>query len=470
MKIINIKYARQLLIFFLFTILLLSLFIINSNLQKTSQTLNPLIKNKLEFTEINSNIPFNITDEELLLLSLDSDPKDFTLLGEHLRMYKKYYNGMKIPHKDPNSFKLISKVYSNLENKLFPWLKSSSYQTVFELENSIKDEQGIVMCVGDKYATMTFATIKIIREVFKSNLPFELFYFGESDLTIENRAKFSAMDGVVVKDLKSYINDDELQLSGRYDLKPFALLVSSFKHALLMDSDTVFLQPVENLFNSSSYTNEGAYFFHDRTWPEITLSRMMVKFLKTVLPENIPKLVSDLHLMQLTTFHEMESGVVLMDKSRHLIGLLAACSLISKKERKPFNYDHYGDKELFWIGLAVVRENFTFSKYESTGVLGVSTYHRGLYTMCNLQILHLDEEDNPLWFNGGLFENKKVEQKFGLNNRLAELTEYLVEPGYWEKEGFCLVKEEEPIKFNDQVQNIIKENGRIQLIYSTLKD
>ncbi|KAJ3200077.1 hypothetical protein HK099_002826, partial [Clydaea vesicula] len=345
---------------------------------------------------------------------LDSDPKDFTLLGEHLRMYKKYYNGMKIPHKDPNSFKLISKVYSNLENKLFPWLKSSSYQTVFELENSIKDEQGIVMCVGDKYATMTFATIKIIREVFKSNLPFELFYFGESDLTIENRAKFSAMDGVVVKDLKSYINDDELQLSGIH------------------------------------YTNEGAYFFHDRTWPEITLSRMMVKFLKTVLPENIPKLVSDLHLMQLTTFHEMESGVVLMDKSRHLIGLLAACSLISKKERKPFNYDHYGDKELFWIGLAVVRENFTFSKYESTGVLGVSTYHRGLYTMCNLQILHLDEEDNPLWFNGGLFENKKVEQKFGLNNRLAELTEYLVEPGYWEKEGFCLVKEEEPIKFNDQ--------------------
>ena len=52
---------------------------------------------------------------------------------------------------------------------------------------------------------------------------------------------------------------------GGWAIKPFALLVSSFAEAVLMDADVLFVQKPEVLFEHPEYATTGTLFFHDRS-------------------------------------------------------------------------------------------------------------------------------------------------------------------------------------------------------------
>lgn len=50
--------------------------------------------------------------------------------------------------------------------------------------------------------------------------------------------------------------------------------------------------------------------------------------------------------------HEQESGVVVINKKRSLLGLLATCKMNDKRERDQVTYKHiHGDKEVSKMGI-----------------------------------------------------------------------------------------------------------------------
>jgi alpha 1,3-mannosyltransferase len=105
----------------------------------------------------------------------------------------------------------------------------------------------------------------------------------------------------------------------------------------------------------------------------------------------------------------------------------------------------YGDKETFWIGwLLAGDEGFAFHSGDaaSMGVakpvlpekkedddpdaqLPETPADPEAYEMCAPQLLHLDTEGKPLWFNGWIMDNKFAEK--GKRN-FATFETYLTEP------------------------------------------
>jgi Tfp pilus assembly protein FimV len=85
------------------------------------------------------------------------------------------------------------------------------------------------------------------------------------------------------------------------------------------------------------------------------------------------------------------------------------------------------------------------------------------YTLCSPQLLHLDVDDTPLWFNGWLLDNKfadKRQKKFGsFKHYLIEPRE-VREPGAWqlhENNECCLTTDAEKMhKFGEREVKLLE--------------
>ena len=70
------------------------------------------------------------------------------------------------------------------------------------------------------------------------------------------------------------------------------------------------------------------------------------------------------------SLHEIEAGVVVIDKVRHLLGVLTIAKMNSDREREILYNMTYGDKESFLLGTLVAMEPFSLSPH-LPGVVGV---------------------------------------------------------------------------------------------------
>ena len=104
------------------------------------------------------------------------------------------------------------------------------------------------------------------HDLIQFSMPIEIFYNGDQDLSLKTRNIFSSIVGVRVVDLnaESSIDLEKIGFSGGFMLKPVALILSSFRHAMLMDADTVLLTKPEDFFASPSYISTGTLFYQDR--------------------------------------------------------------------------------------------------------------------------------------------------------------------------------------------------------------
>jgi hypothetical protein len=131
---------------------------------------------------------------------------------------------------------------------------------------------------------------------------------------------------------------------GGWAMKPFAMLASKFTELIMMDADVFFLQEPSILFENEGYKTTGSLFFYDRTlfanWEKGP------DWLRSFLPTMSP-LVPKTRWFKGTSSHEQESGVVVMDKKKSLLGLLSTCKLNGITERDEVVYKHvHGDKEV----------------------------------------------------------------------------------------------------------------------------
>jgi hypothetical protein len=132
-------------------------------------------------------------------------------------------------------------------------------------------------------------------------------------------------------------------------------------------------------------------------------------------------------------------------------------------------WSHAGDKETFWLGWELAGDTSYAFHPGGSGVMGVvqtpnnfnstsqhpesatgigngviSTKegrkmahgHESDITICAPQLLHLDREKRPLWFNGWLYENKYAEYKrtIGRFEMFMEEPRESLDPAAWQLE------------------------------------
>jgi alpha 1,3-mannosyltransferase len=135
----------------------------------------------------------------------------------------------------------------------------------------------------------------------------------------------------------------------RRSIKPFALLLSSFEEAALLDADVTFFLNPDRLFDDPDYRDSGALFYLDR---RISKSRIgSRKWIESLLPESKSFWAHETQQNRIllgTSLHQQDSGVVVVNKVKNLDGLLGTCLLLDGDRRADtFKWTH-GDKEAFW--------------------------------------------------------------------------------------------------------------------------
>ncbi|KAF8927368.1 mannosyltransferase putative-domain-containing protein [Dissophora ornata] len=409
----------------------------------------------------------------------------FAVLTKRLRVYralwhslKSYYDQLAAEGKQelfyfapPTDIAPAVEFLQRLEQSTFPWIWKH-HKTSYDLQQEHRDGgRGIIMCVGNYHSKFARSSVKALREVLKSKLPIEIYYRGNNDLSPENRAWFETFKDVRTIDITTVIDDEMLRLGG-WAIKPFAMLVSRFNEVVLMDSDASFLEDPEVMFEDDGYKEVGTVYFYDRTlFPGISANK--IEWMKSFLPtmSNHP---AKTRWFQLKSDHEMESGVVVLDKRRHFLGLMAICKINDYYEREQVTYQKtWGDKESFWIGLEMIQERYSFVRYGG-GVIGnvgdaipykellpedeINRYlngetltatnpinpgngqqvHRDSANMDRVcgNLAHFDYKGDPLWWNSGV-----VRDKYTFNSPYLKYTAYMRdEDGEWDFGNQCLVQ------------------------------
>jgi hypothetical protein len=248
-------------------------------------------------------------------------------------------------------------------------------------------------------------------------------------------------------------------------VKAFALLASSFQNAILMDADVSFLQPPGNILKSALYGSKRALFYQDRSMCSVTLQMLSDAnlWIKKMAPKLFILETDNNRFAKLLSSHQQESGVVVIDKKARFVGLLATCLLNVDRIRDEAYKHMYGDKETFWIGFEIVGEPYSFNPYIPGSIsTDQSVDDQGASKICSVQMVHVDENYNPIWINGGLTENKN----FGHKTTVPEYKYYLLETnrlghqqGTWSlKDGwyFCLTSNNPVSEFPEESKSIFE--------------
>ena len=241
-----------------------------------------------------------------------------TVLKDLLRIYEGIPTTQAF-HKDRQA---LRDTIDKMQRALYPWITQSKghheYSSLFDLIDSYTEEAGIVISTGvDGGFRWAVHQIISLRTVLNCTLPIEVFYGGDSDLPIEYRrfiesigSSFPDHGSIRTVDITEKFPDPEgiLDLPGRWAMRPFALLASSFKTAILTDADTIFLQDPRVILDEPTYKQYGSIFWHDRLninagveetykWTEELLESVKAKNLEKVLDEG---------WFRRETIHEME--------------------------------------------------------------------------------------------------------------------------------------------------------------------
>lgn len=342
---------------------------------------------------------------------------------ESLSIYGKCY----LPN--PNS------ACSELEAKLIPYF-TGNYPIVTRYNNYTLDFEnyssgcfwpqfkaqfkgrGIVISIGKNQVKDSIRLLNVLRYL-NNTLPIQFVHKGDLSSAncqqlVEVARNKSHDDNIKQQtiwfvDTSPCIRPSYLDKFDGYYNKLIAALFNTFEEMILIDSDAVpFVNP-EKFFHMY---NRNSFFFKDRDLNEF-LSSSLLKMYKSFIPSpdlqpfgiNINySAINNLQFFKYGQKHLMESGLVVMNRSSTLTGLLVSARLsFWKSTSNPV----YGDKELIWLGqLFAGNGDFEFNSQNSAAIGKMDDLQSRL---CSSQIGHLDSAGSLLWVNGGL-QNCKMEK------------------------------------------------------------
>jgi hypothetical protein len=199
---------------------------------------------------------------------------------------------------------------------LFPWTAPYFPDHMTLHSHFKKGGRGIVLTAGDDQAPFLLTIIPTFRKL-GCDLPIEIMYLGDSDLSEDYRSDLEGLNGVVTRDIAQMVNDEGWKLAG-WAAKPFAILHSSFREVIFIDADSLFFKNPETLFEDPAYQKTGALFFRDR----LIMPENKKRWLQQILPKPISRQVKQSRMWTGDSGHMQESGVVVVDKWRHFIAML----------------------------------------------------------------------------------------------------------------------------------------------------
>lgn len=227
-----------------------------------------------------------------------------------------------------------------------------------------------------------------------------------------NLGRFNSVDlrpDIEMLDVITVLSDEFMNLRhGAWAVKPFAALASRFEQVILIDADVVFVQSPETLLDHPGYQETGTLFFLERQLDQepgndrqefLRAQTAGIELLDTCCKKILRADYKD----------EQDSGVVLIDKRKLyvLIGLLHTCWQNSSPIQDDITYKvFYGDKESYWIGMALTKVPYTFEKHWA-GIAGELRERDGTKQVCGNTISHSSDKDKSLiWYNGSLLRDK----------------------------------------------------------------
>ncbi|KAI8853966.1 mannosyltransferase putative-domain-containing protein [Chytridium lagenaria] len=247
--------------------------------------------------------------------------------------------------------------------------------------------------------------------VLNSTIPVEVWHLGPKDLEPS------------MIQLLSSLREEAKGLEG-WDVKPFAMLASSFREVIFLDADVMFLQDPHHMLDTSElYRQHGQLFYHDRTLWGGEPHFKSIAWFEGFVP------VPSRFAMGLRFMTKGRTGV--------LHALMATCKMNSKVERDGSTYRYiYGDKETFWMSWEMLRIPYSFVPTHG-GAIGYLDPTRS--ATCGS--LYHAEFLRPLWWNGGLRRQKRNDTSLYIHYEYAsaDMDSREIE-WHWDSdtEPFCL--------------------------------
>jgi len=434
--------------------------IINTAKNETSSEENNIIHQQLEKS---------LSAVVLKTIQREISPEDFPALRERVELHSylwreifgegpytdKTFQDASFLINNPKQLTGYRRILATLHQSLYPWLYKRRFYSTKNLFKSFKG-RGIVICAGDGHFRFAISTVDALRNIIESDLPVEIFYNGEGDLSIENRKKFQEYKDVYVSDITKYFDDEPLKIGG-WAIKPFSILASRFEEVILMDADAMYIRDPAILFEDEGYIETGTVFFRDRTlFPgPHSGSQWLKNWMVDPLPET-----KALRFWNEETAHEMESSTVVINKSKTILGLLAVCKFNEQRIRDDVVYKHvHGDKETFWMGFDMARQHFNEIPLPSVFVgelaVGAEGDDPNAEQLCG-HVGHLARDGHILFWNDHIVKDKTDDR---YNDRLLKFEVYLIEDteAQWPTFHCMNLDGRETTKFDDEEKNIIDQ-------------
>ncbi|ORX84014.1 hypothetical protein BCR32DRAFT_137449 [Anaeromyces robustus] len=409
----------------------------NKNIVGASNSTDSTTNNKDNVSENHKKLESDISSVVINSLTKDIEIEDFVNLRERVELHSYLwreifgegpYNADTFQDasfliQSPKQLVGYRRLLASLHQSLYPWLYKRRFYSTKNLFKSYNG-RGIVICAGNGHFKFAISTIDALRNIIESELPIEIFYNGDGDLSIENRKKFQEYKDVYLSDISQYFDNEPLRIGG-WAIKPFSVLASRFQEVILMDADAMYIRDPAILFEDEGYIQTGTVFFRDRTlFPG---SHPGSKWLKSWMVDPLPETRASRFWNELTS-HEMESSTVVIDKSRTILGILAVCKFNEQQIRDDVVYKRvHGDKETFWMGFDMARQHYNevplpsvFVGEEITGAEGDDPTKEQL---CG-HVGHLARDGHVLFWNDHIVKDKTDER---YNDRLLNFKVYLIE-------------------------------------------
>jgi alpha 1,3-mannosyltransferase len=366
----------------------------------------------------------------------DAPSLSVTQWGERGIIVRKLAQWADLLINDPS---LERKPFQDTLQSYFPFLTNTE-KTIYTPWSSTvvsSSDVGFVICAGSNNFHLAAHLIATLRQVHHSTVPIEIAYAGDGDLKPQHRS--------FLKDLQTQVSlinlldrfpdaHDDLVDSG-WAMKPFALLASTHKRAILFDADAIFLTSPDSLFDTNpGLARTGTLFFHDRAavgggserrdWVGNQIAAAGIQPSGFLRNESL--------FYSGAAWYEADSGVIALDKTRPsvLLGLIFATWMNTRRVRDEVsNLVFYGDKETFWVAMELSRVEYFFQPWYA-GTIGTITQEiqsgvdlaKNKFEICGTHMLHLDHlGQTPFWFNGGIYEHKD-----NPSNGYSQLTHYWV--------------------------------------------
>ncbi|KQW78964.1 hypothetical protein ASC89_11685 [Devosia sp. Root413D1] len=186
----------------------------------------------------------------------------------------------------------------------------------------------VIVAGGARIFTNAYVLVHMLRHALKSELPVELWYFGQAEVSAAMAALIEPL-GVRLVDANPVIAATGANIRDGWQLKSFALLHSGFAEALLLDADQVPISDPAACFDWPEYVEAGAVF-----WPDIIDLRS----------DNAVWALLGLEPRRAVS---LESGQMLVDRRRHGAALRAAVRL--NEAADDLYRLIYGDKDTYLL-------------------------------------------------------------------------------------------------------------------------